>query len=428
MKKPIILIGFILLAFACKNNPEKTVVTESDDYNLYLPTTARPTHDQAVSSKDFWSKRLRADSTGVGDLSPLAGAYTQLFETTGNAKYLKNAEELYKKGMEISATGQDAFARSLAHNYISQHRFKEAYQLLDNTFQGPSDKHETQLMLFDAAMEVGDYEKAYQYLEAVKNLKDYHYLIRLSKWSDYRGDLSNAIRYLEKAMVIAESRDSKPLKIWTYSNLADYYGHAGRIADSYSYYLKTLALQPDNEYVKKGIAWVLYSEEKNTDEAHRIMDSIMKNRQLPDDHLFKAELYAFEGKEDLAQQAENNFIAAVEEGGYGGMYNAYLIELYADSQPEKALQLAKNELGNRPTPEVYHLLALAQLKNGMNQEALETIENHVIAKTFEPMALFHSALVYKANKLDKKVADLKEELLEAAYELGPVTSKKIEAL
>ncbi|MEM7085744.1 MAG: hypothetical protein AAF489_06150 [Bacteroidota bacterium] len=428
MKKPIILIGFILLAIACKNNPEKIAFTNTEDYNSYLSTSLRPTHEQALSSKDFWSKRLRADSTGVGDLSPLAGAYVQLFETTGDASFLKNAEQLYKKGMEISANGQDAFARSLAHNYISQHRFNEAYELLKTTFQGPSDKHETQLMLFDAAMEVGEYEKAYQYLEAVKNLKDYHYLIRLSKWSDYRGDLSSAIRYLEKAMTIAESRDSKPLKVWTYSNLGDYYGHAGRIVDSYTYYLKTLALQPDNEYVKKGIAWVLYSEEKNTEEAHRIMDSIMKNRQLPEDHLFKAELYTMEGKEDLAQRSENSFIKAVEEGAYGKMYNSYLIELYADRQPKRALKLAKSELENRPTPEVYHLLALAQLQNGMPEKALETIENHVTAKTSEPMALFHSALVYKANRLDNKVAALKEELAEATYELGPVISKKIEAL
>ena len=428
MKKPIILIGFILLAIACKKNPEKIAFTTAEDYNSYLNTTPKPTYDQAIASKEFWSKRLRVDSSGVGELAPLAGAYTQLFETTGDASFLKNAEQLYRKGMEISATGKDGFARGLAHTYISQHRFKEAYKLLKTTFQGPSDKHETQLMLFDAAMEVGDYENAYQYLEAVKNLKDYHYLIRLSKWSDYRGDLPNAIQYLEKAMAIAESRDSKPLKIWTYSNLADYYGHAGRIEDSYTYYLKTLALQPDNEYVKKGIAWVLYSEEKNTAEAHRIMDSIMKNRQLPDDHLFKAELYTFEGKEDLAQRSENNFLQAVEEGPYGKMYNSYLIELYADRQPEKALELAKTELENRPTPEIYHLLALAQLQNGMPKEALETIENHVMDKTSEPMALFHSALVYKANKLVKKVAELKEELTEAAYELGPVLSKKIEAL
>lgn len=428
MKKPIILIGFILLAIACKNNPEKIAFTTPEDYNSYLFASLKPTHDQALSSREFWSKRLRVDSTGVGDLSPLAGAYTQLFETTGDASFLKNAEQLYKKGMEISATDQDAFARGLAHNYISQHRFKEAYELLNTTFQGPSDKHETQLMLFDAAMEVGDYKMAYQYLEAVKNLKDYHYLIRLSKWNDYRGDLSSAIRYLEKAMAIAESRDSKPLKIWTYSNLADYYGHAGRIEDSYTYYLKTLALQPDNEYVKKGIAWVLYSEEKNTTEAHRIMDSIMKNRQLPDDHLFKAELYAFEGNEELAQRSENSFIKAVEEGNYGEMYNAYLIELYAERQPEKALKLAQNELENRATPEIYHLLALAQLQNGMPKKGLETIENHVTGKTSEPMALFHTALVYKANRLDEKVAALKKELTEAAYELGPVLSKKIEAL
>jgi len=429
MKESILLVGFILLALACNEATKKEHrITNPDDYNIYLQTNKQQSFEQANSSREFWSKRLRPDSTGVGDIGPLAGAYGQLFETTGNPIYLRNAETLYKKGMAISATGKDAFARGLAHNYISQHRFKEAYELLQATLEGPSNKHETQLMLFDAAMEVGAYDKAYEYLEAIKNLKDYHYLIRLSKWSDYRGDLPSAIKYMEQAMRIAESRDSKSLKIWSYSNLADYYGHAGRIKDSYQYYLKTLELQPDNAYVLKGIAWILYSEDKNTKEAHRIMDSVMQMRTLPDDHLFKAELYAFEGNENLAQQSESNFINALSASDYGNMYQAYLIDFYAEAEPKRALELATQELENRPTPEVYHLYALAQLKNGMTQEALETIENFVMGKTSEPMALFHNALVYKANQRQEKVKELKQELAEAAYELGPIVTKQIEAL
>ena len=428
MKKQMIIIGFLLLAIACKTDPKQTAITQPEDYNAYLQTDQRPTYELAVSNKDFWSGRLRPDSTGVGDLAPLASAYEQLFETTGDVVFLRNAEQLYRKGMQISATNKDQFARGLAHNYISQHRFKEAFDLLNKTLEGPSKKHETYMMLFDAAMEVGAYEKAYEYLGKIKNLNDYHYLIRLSKWSDHRGDLDSAIDYMEQAKAIAESRDSKPLKIWTYSNLADYYGHAGRIANSYKYYLKTLALQPDNMHVKKGIAWMVYSEERNTKEAHRILDSVMKGHKLPDYHLLKSELYEYEGNVAKAEEAEDDFFQAVGFGKYGEMYNAYLIELYAKKEPKKALEIATKELENRATPETYHLLALAQLQNGMTKNALNTIETYVEGKTFEPMALYHSALVYKANDLTEKVKAIKIELEEATYELGPLLSQKIKSL
>jgi len=428
MKKLSILAGIVLLAFACKTDPGEKRITDPKDYDRHLSTTNRPTYEEAITSKEFWSKRLRPDSSGVGELGPLAGVYDLLFQTTGNPNFLRNAEKLYKKGMEISANDKDVFARGLAHNYISQHRFKEAYALLQVTLEGPSNKHQTQLMLFDAAMEVGDYEKAYGYLGKIKNLKDYHYLIRLAKWSDHRGDLENAIHYLEEAKTIAESRDSKALKIWAYSNLGDYYGHAGRIKDSYELYLNTLALQPDNAYVMKSIAWIIYSEENNVQEAHRILDSVMINHKLPDYHLFKAELYEFEGKVDFAKSSQIDFVNAVKDGKYGEMYNTFLIEIYSEAEPVKALKLAEREVQNRATPESYHLLALAQLKNGMTKEALRTIELYVEGKTCEPMALFHTTLVFKANELTDKVTSVKKRLRDASFELGPLLTKKIETL
>ena len=51
--------------------------------------------------------------------------------------------------------------------------------------------------------------------------------------------------------------------IWTFSNLGDLNGHAGNIKTSYDYYLKTLAVDPNNSYALKGIAWIAFSHEKN---------------------------------------------------------------------------------------------------------------------------------------------------------------------
>lgn len=422
------LFGISLLIISC-NREVVEQVTNPDDYNKYLDTSIRPTYEAADNEVKFWSKRLRTDSSGVGDLGPLAGAYARLFETTGDTENLKNAEALYKKGMEISANNKDIYARSIAHTFISQHRFKEAEALLKETYNDSgSRKKPTELMLFDVMMELGNYEDAEFYLDKIRNTSDYNYLIRKAKWSDHIGDLDEAIKYMEDAKVIAESRNSKGLKIWTYSNLADFYGHAGRVGEAYEHYLKTLELQPDNAYVKKGIAWIAYANELDVSEARRILDSIMINQKVPEYYLLLSEFAEFESDEAEAKKQLAAFFSAIENGDYGAMYNTYLIEALAEEEPQKALELAETEVDNRATPETYQLLAYAHLMAGNKKRALEIIEGRVRDKTFEPMAQYHEAMIYKANGMNKEVERLKKELLNASFELGPVLTDKIKSL
>lgn len=427
MKKALILLSFVAFFSACKEEVAETV-TNTTDYDKYLTSENKSSYEAALSEKEFWSERLDADTTGVGDMGPLAGAYGKLFATTGDGRYLVDAETMYSKAMTVSANNKDGYARGLARTYISEHRFKEAQQLLEESYAGVSNKKQTEFMLFDIYMETGAYEKANEYLEKIKNNGDYNYLIRQAKWNDHNGDLDAAIRNLEKAKEIAESRKSVPLKVWIYSNLGDFYGHAGRINDAYQHYLMTLQLEPDNAYAKKGIAWINYSYQHDTEEANRILDSISKNHKVPDYHLMKAEMAEFNNNISEANKHKQAFIKAVSEGTYGNMYNGYLIELYADTDPEKALQLARNELKNRATPETYDLLAYAQLKAGEEKQALQTINDHVVGKTFEPMAQYHTALIYKANGMNDAVTPLKEELEEAAFEIGPVLLNNVKNL
>jgi tetratricopeptide (TPR) repeat protein len=418
----------MLIASCAKTEDKTSQVTNPKDYEASLSSASIKNYTNAVAERDFWSNKMSNDTTGAGSLGPLAGSYATLFENTGDVQNLYNAEKLYKKGIVNSAHNKDGFTRSLAHNYISQHRFKEAKEILEESYTSISNKRATERILFDVYMELGQYDEAYKMLERIKKNSDYNYLIRVAKWSDYKGDLDSAIRFLEKAREIADARNSKSLQIWTYTNLGDYYGHAGRIEDAYIEYLKTLRLDPENAYAKKGIAWIVYSAEKNTKAANKILDSVMVHHKVPDYFLLKAEMAEYENNETESEKYTNKFLNAVEQGNYGAMYNAYLIEIYVDKYPEKALQVAQNEIENRATPESYQLLALAQLKANNPQEALKTIKHQVEGKTFEPVALYHSALVYKANGDIGKVKILKSELLKAEFEVGPVLFKKIQAL
>ncbi|MFK5983240.1 MAG: hypothetical protein QM499_10020 [Flavobacteriaceae bacterium] len=424
MKLPYLLILFFFV-LSCDKDETIDIITNSEDYNGYLYTTTNSTFESAKSEKEFWSNRLRKDSSGVGDLGPLANAYAAMFTASGEVLYLKNAEIIYRKAIKISAHSKDSYIRSLAQNLISQHRFVEAKKILEESLKGASNKRAIQHILFDVYMELGEYKTADKTLLKLKNKNDYNYLIRLAKRNDHKGNLEGAIQNLTEAMKIADSRKSKTLQIWTYTNLADFYGHSGQIKKAYNLYLKTLKIQSDNNYAKKQIAWILYSYEKNPLEANSIIDSIMVNNKSPEYYLFKADLADFDGNTSGSNKFKEKFIKSASNEDYGIMYTSYLIELYSETNPKLALELAIQEVNNRATPETYSLLAYSQLINGDKSKALLTIEKYVIGKTFEPKSLYYSAIIYKENKNYKKEKELNDELLKAAFELGPLIMNEL---
>ena len=174
MKNIFACICFTLVLLGCngKGDTDLDLVTNPEHYTSFLEANPIKSYAEALQEKVFWSIRLGADSTGVGDLGPLAGAYSKLFETSGDIQHLKDAEKVYKKAITVAAIKiQDGYKRALAKNYITQHRFKDAITLLEESYAGISNKHATELLLFDCYLEVGAYSKAEQLLKTLENTK-----------------------------------------------------------------------------------------------------------------------------------------------------------------------------------------------------------------------------------------------------------------
>ena len=421
-----IFMLMLLFLVSCQQK-ETEFKTDSQDYNQFL--AAQPVK---ATSKYFqlWDNKIKSDSLQLLSLGNVAGEYNRFFSGTGNIRYLKDAEQSLKKAVEIAAIGKAGYQRALARNYISQHRFREALDLAEKARKFGSGVKETQSLLFDLHMELGNYDLANQYLDSIQNMSDFGYLIRVAKWNDHKGDLDTAINFMEKAMAKAESSKNKGLQLWSYTNLADFYGHAGRIEESYNLYLRALNIDPQNAYAKKGIAWIVYSHERNGKEALRILDSIMQKNQSPEYYLLKAEIADFMENDMQRVQALDDYYKIVGNNPqYGDMYNAYNVDFLLEMDVEqKAYKLAQEEVNNRPTPESYGWLAYSLLHLGENKKALELIEKHVMGATFEPAILHQAAEIYKANGKMEKVRELKQELMEAAYELGPIKEAQIASL
>lgn len=422
------IILFTISICSCKNQNSK--ITNSSDYDTYLNIKDNKNVQLAKTEIDFWQKKYDAAPNQNSYLIQLAGYYSLLFEATFEVNHLYKAEQLLLKVNSDSNFSEVGPIRTLAKNYITQHRFREALTLANKALKIGEGFKETQKLLFDVNMELGNYTEAKKNLSKIYNTEDFDYLIRMAKWNDHIGDLPTAISLMEKATTKAELNENKNLKIWSYSNLGDMYGHAGRISDSYTYYLKTLKEDENNYYALKGIAWIAFSHEKNTKEANRIVDIISKKHNSPDFKLFKAEMAEFNKNEAEKTKNLNEYFAALKSRNYGVMYNKYNAIIYADNKKEsvKALEIAYQEIKNRPTPESYDLLAWANFNLGNTKKALDICEKYIINKSFEPEINYHLAEIYKANKMTDKVAPIKKDLLASIYELGPNMKEKIEKL
>ena len=422
-----VFIVFIVFS-SCKTDSNGTI-TNQKDYLSFLDSD-RPNKSQieAKENFDFWNEKLTKAPNQFPYLSKLASSQNSLFGSTGNIENLKNAETYLVQLNEKTNYSKPSHLQALARNYISQHSFQEALELLLKAENIGDNLQASQKMLFDVYLELGDSEKAGAYLEKFKNFSDFDYLLRLAKWSDHNSDLDAAIKYMEKATAIAESSILKSAKIWSYTNLADFYGHSGQIDKAYNFYLKSLELDSDNSYAKKGIAWIVFSHEKNTKEAKSIINKILETHNAPDYYLLLAEIAEYEGNEKEKNKALDSYWQAINKSGYGDMYNVYSAKLYLDSNPEKALEIAKREVENRPTAMSYSLYAHSLLSIGQKEEALKILETHVIGHTTEPDALLTAAYIYKANDLNEKVKPIKKDLLDSSFEIGPLTTQQVELL
>ncbi|PNQ72178.1 cell surface protein [Hanstruepera neustonica] len=419
----------VLICLLCFSSCNKHLeqVTDANTYNTYLELDENDALQIAKNDLLFWEKKLEKEPNQFPYLAKLAACHSQLFNQTGEIAHLIKAESYLMDVNKRTNYNHAGYLRTLARNYISQHRFKEALTLLEKAVSNGENIQATYKMLFDVQLDLGNVVAAKTYLDRIKDLSDFDYLIRLSKWSDHEGNLDAAIKYMEKATAIAESSNISNTKQWAYTNLADFYGHAGNIQKSYDYYLKALKLNPHDAYAKKGIAWIVFSYERDAEEALRILNSVTQSYQTPDLYLLKADILEYLNQ-NLEQQAIiDNYVAMVSNEQYGTMYNAYNVELYAeqDASVNTALELAKQEISNRPTPQSYDLLAWSYYQQGNVKKALTIMEDFVVGYTFEPLAMYHLAVIYKANGMEDKANALKPDLESSIYELGPLLERDI---
>ncbi|MEO1053739.1 MAG: hypothetical protein AAFX87_24090 [Bacteroidota bacterium] len=429
MKKWIVLI-LSIICWGCNSEQEKNKpITHAADYVEFLtPKDAEERMEQLEQEEKFWLSKLTKAPGEYLYLDKLAQIQEALFNFTGDVIHLDQQDSLLQEAMRSSVGKRKAaYYMALSSIAIKRHDFKKALTYGYQASQYTDEQFGPLMMQFDAAMELGEYGLAYNILDQNQRLDDFDYLVRLAKYQDHVGDLDSAIVLVEKAKGIAGNQKKK---LWASVNLGDMYGHAGRLEDAYATYLKVLKQDPDYTHALRGIAWLAYSNDDKKDEAERIMKSIKEQTALPDAYLMLAELAEASGNEQGKDAYLDSFMNESTQAKYTDMYNKYIIEILAKDHEdvERALDIARREVTNRPTPATYAQLAWCMVQNGEHKEALRIAQVYVENKSHEPEILYQLGTIYLCNQQTDHAIAYLEACLDASFELGLSKTKEIKQL
>jgi len=422
MKLSHFLLVLPLLLVACQS--EVKPVVNHDDYAVYLSVSKVVGYSIDADMK-FWSDRLLRMPGDEASLTKLACLYSSRFRKTGNVSDIQMSDSLLLH-LHRRSPGAPGPLLGLAQNSITQHQFKEAKAFARKALAIGDRKAAAMLVLTDVALELGNTSEAKWLLKKFTNQHSFAHLIRQVKLDDHEGNLDSAICKME--MAYSRVKGNKTLACWAQSNLADMYGHAGRISEAYRTYLDVLRVDHSYDYALKGIAWIAISHDQNYHEAKKIIKVLASRSRMPEAYLMLAEIAEAEGNDVEKKNQLKTFISLTDRPGYQTMYAKYLVLLYAEemNNAEKALAISQNEIRNRPNAQSYDLMAWSLLKAGKKAEALEIARQFVVDRTFEPDASYHLGMIYLANGLEDEAKQSLKKALESSFELGPSITKEIQ--
>src|SRR5581483_4547546 len=309
MKQFIIHAAICILLvtlYSCHQQP----VTNPKDYAAYLTISTNQQLQRIDTEMDFWKKRLAHAPGDMVAESKIASLLTRRFAYSGSMTEIHTADSLLQQVNKLNRTSSSGTFRSLAANCITQHRFLQAQQYIDTALALGDNKYVTVLMEFDVAMELGNRYRARKALNSLADKNSFEYLIRAAKYKDHaEGNLSEAIVLMEKALATIKDNPSPALYLWTESNLGDLYGHANRYAASYQCYLNVLQKDPSYYHALKGIAWLVFSHDKDVANARKIVAYLQQRHPVSDYELLLLQMSDWEHNTAAKQEHTGKFMA-----------------------------------------------------------------------------------------------------------------------
>ncbi|NRB48573.1 MAG: hypothetical protein HRU41_12930 [Saprospiraceae bacterium] len=406
-------------------NSKKPIV-QQEDIRPYLQAEYF-NHERStlLEQVNFWAERLADQATNSIYQQKLASLQAQYFRLSGEVQFLRSSDSLL---LDLARRFPNTVAnwQGLAQNAITGHEFAKADRYINQALAIGEKRYQSSLIKVDVLLERGARMEALGLLNGLGNSYKFEYLTRQVKLQDELGELEDAIVWMEKAVGRAKTSGDSSLVSWSLANLADMYGHQGKIKKSYNTFLQALQYNPAELHALKGIAWIAFSHDKAPTLAKGIIEFLQSLQDVPDYDLLLADIATYQQDFQQAAQYTGRFLDRASKEIYGFLYTRPLAERQmASGQLEENDGRTKAEIDQRAHPLSYALRAQYLHERGSKDAAIKLLEEKVLGQTEEPDALYLAGMVFKQNGKTKEAKALLKAAREAAFELGPIAEIEI---
>jgi len=330
----------------------------------------------------------------------LSKAYSQLAQEALDFSQYQQAEAFLRKPLSLDSTNIEALAQ-LAQVKSAYHKFEESIAIATKILSKAPKNPSAWGALGDAFLELGKYKQADSCYKKMYNLdKELYSLVRLSHLACEKGNFSQAVSFMKKAIQNGEKEGYFFCEqAWANVQLGKLYLSRGKLDESLKAFEKALNLLPNYlpALEHKGRVLALKGDMNS---AIEIYEKVSQKAVDPEPKSALAKLYLEVGKKEAA----DSLLKLVRE-----QYEVYLksdikafnsriakFYLQWNINLEQALELAQKELEIRQDIHTYDLLAWAYYKNGEPQKAWENISLALSKNNKDAEILYHAAVIAEA--------------------------------
>jgi tetratricopeptide (TPR) repeat protein len=346
----------------------------------------------------------------------LATAYMQKARESGDAGYYGRAEAAVQRALSLQPDAVEAL-RTLAWVQTGKHEFREALATAERLLERTPNDPLVYGLLGDAAIELGEYERAE---EALQRMLDLHPGVasysRAAYLRELYGDVDGAIALMEQAVKASSPRDPQPFA-WCLVQLGHLYFNQGRVGKAETAYNNALAVFP-HYYQALAALGRVRSVQQRYSEAIALYQQAVAIVPAPDVAAALGDLLWHAGRYDEAEKQYTlvEYIEHVNEINQMA-YNRQLALFYADHNRnlDEAVALAETEAQRRHDVYSFDTLAWVYYKKGRFADAQQAMTQALRLGTQDAVLLFHAGMIAKELRQVGQAKDY----LQRALELNP---------
>jgi tetratricopeptide (TPR) repeat protein len=374
------------------------------------------------SAIQFYQGKLKADPYDFITAATLGGLYAGRARASADINDYGKAESCFRLSLALMPKNNLDAASGLAAALSSQHRFKEAWRIIEPALAEAASHPQLWALAGDVQFELGNYSQAENfyalYAERKPGLTSWS---RLAKARSTFGRLAEAEKLWQRCLALPVGPAAEPFA-WARVMVGEIHLQKGEFADARQLYEEATAILPDYPLALEHLAEV-EAIEGNRPEALKLCRKAVQLSPDPGLLVFLGSAFEKAGLRDSAtavrKKAERSYLKLLAQGQIGCLRPLALFYLDRGINPEKALELAQRDLAVRQDFGAYLTLGRAYLQSGKKKEALEAIRRVSPLAENDPQFCYYAGEIYLANGKKGEA----ERLFRKTLELSPAFEK-----